>query len=539
MTPIRSTAAGSRIWRLLLLGLLLLVFVFGGHAERSRSADHGNELRLAGPVQGPETLDPAQMRDLSAVTLLRQIYRGLIYYDNSLNPVPELAESYDVSADGQTYTFTLRAEATFQDGSPITADDVAFSLSRAVNPDTVQGDTSLLAGPTFLSDIVGFADVMNGQATTLSGIEVMSASELSITLSAPSATFLTRLAAVPASIVSRAQVESDTTWWARPVGSGPYKVAKWDPGNELDLTRYDDFVLGEPKIRDISVRLGSRSIQSFNLYQAGQIDVDSVSLYDVDRVADPNGEFTDQLVRTPQFAFGYIALRTDVAPLDDPKIREALQLAFPRVNMATITFNGQVDPAYGLVPDGMMGRDWAPVLPDVNLDSARAAITKSTYGSADRVPPIRIYTSGALASEVLRDLAQKELGLKIEVFDLEWYDFLNRLDSKQVPAFELYWAADYPDPEAMLRPLWGTGWPGNYTDYSNPKVDDLLTRAASETDTDARAQLYARAEKLVLADNVVIPAYMDVQYTVIKPYVHSLAVTPIGILRLEVATIDQ
>ena len=125
------------------------------------------------------------------------------------------------------------------------------------------------------------------------------------------------------------------------------------------------------------------------------------------------------------------------------------------------------------------------------------------------------------------------------MFDLEWYDFLNRLDSRQVPAFELYWAADYPDPEAMVRPLWGTGWPGNYTDYSNPRVDDLLTQAASETDTDARADLYARAEQLILADNVVIPAYMDVQYTVIKPYVHDLTVTPIGILRLEVATIDQ
>jgi ABC-type transport system substrate-binding protein len=539
VTPPRLFPVGSRIWRLLLLAVLISGLAVSGHAEQTRSADNGNELRLAGPVQGPETLDPAQMRDLSAVTILRQIYRGLIYYDDDLNPVPELAESYDISADGLIYRFVLRPGSTFQDGSPITANDVAFSLSRAVNPDTVEGDTSLLAGPTFLSDIVGFPDVINGQADMLSGIEVKSETELSITLTAPSATFLTRLAAVPAAIVSRAQVESDSTWWARPIGSGPYRVDKWDPENELDLTRYDDFVLGKPKIKDINIRLGSRAIQSFNLYQADQIDVDAVTLYDVDRVADPNGDFTDQLVRMPQFAFGYIALRTDVAPLDDPKIREALQLAFPRVNMATITFNGQVDPAFGLIPDGMLGRDWKKILPDMDIDAAKAAIQESSYGTADKVPPIRIYTSGALASEVLRDIARDELGLKIEVFDLEWYDFLNRLDSKQVPAFELYWAADYPDPEAMLQPLWGTGWPGNYTDYSNPKVDDLLTQAASEADSDARAQLYAKAEQLILADNVVIPAYIDVQYTVIKPYVHDLTVTPIGILRLEVATIDQ
>ena len=143
--------------------VLILGVAIAGRAERSRSADHGNELRLAGPVQGPETLDPAQMRDLSTVTLLRQIYRGLIYYDDNLNPVPELAQSYDVSPDGLTYSFVVREGATFQDGSPITADDVAFSLSRAVNPATVEGNASLLAGPTFLSDIAGFADVMNGQ----------------------------------------------------------------------------------------------------------------------------------------------------------------------------------------------------------------------------------------------------------------------------------------------------------------------------------------------------------------------------------------
>ena len=164
-----------------------------------------------------------------------------------------------------------------------------------------------------------------------------SESELSISLTAPSATFLTRLAAVPAAIVSRAQVESDSTWWARPIGSGPYKVDTWDPGNEIDLTSYDNFVLGQPKIKDINVRLGSRSIQSFNLYQADQIDVDSVSLYDVDRVADPNGDFTDQLVRTPQFAFGYIALRTDIGAARRSKDPGSAPARLSRVNMATIT----------------------------------------------------------------------------------------------------------------------------------------------------------------------------------------------------------
>jgi peptide/nickel transport system substrate-binding protein/oligopeptide transport system substrate-binding protein len=531
--------ARSRIWRIALVAVLVLGIVLGGRVERSRSADDDADLRLAGPALGPETLDPAQMRDLSSVTLLRQIYRGLVYFDDELNPVPELAESFDISGDGLTYTFKLRPGITFHDGSPITADDVAFSLARAVNPNTVEGDTSLLAGPTFLSDIVGFPEVYSGSTDALRGIDVLSDESISITLVAPSATFLTRLASVPAAIVDRHQVETDSTWWARPIGSGPYRVDRWDPGEQLLLSRFDDFVLGRPKVKTISFRLGSRALQSFNLYQAGEIDVDSVSLFDVDRVTDPNGDYFDQVVRTPQFAFGYIALRTDTAPLDDSKIREALQLAFPRDKFAAITFNGKVDVANGMISNGMLGQDWAGAMPAADLDAARAAIRQSRYGSADKVPPIRIYASGALASEVMRDVASEELGLTIEVFDLEWYDFLDRIENSQVPAYELYWAADYPDPEAILQPLWGTGRTGNYTDYSNADVDKLLAAAATETDPGSRASKYARAEELILADHVVIPTYMDVQYTVIKPNVHGVVITPIGILRLETVTIDQ
>lgn len=533
---IRRESFRLRVICAILLVAILGVGLVGGSPVR---ADRENVLRLAGPLQGPDTLDPAQVRDLSATTFLRQIYRGLVYYNNALEPVPELAESFSISEDGLTYTFHIRPGATFQDGRQITAADVAFSLSRAVNPDTAGGDRSILAGPAFLSDIAGFDTVYSGDADLLSGIHVLSDTALTITLSTPRSTFLMKLASVPAVIVSRVQVESDSTWWARPIGSGPYKVDHWDPGDELVLTRYDDYVLGQPHIETINIRLSARALQSFNLYQADEIDVDSVSIFDADRVADPAGKFADEVVRVPQFGFGYIALRSDVAPLDDPHIREALQRAFPRYDLASITFNGLINPATGLIPDGMLGQDWQSVATGADFAAARAAIAASRYGAPELVPPIRIYTSGALASEVLRHVADVELGLTIEVFDLDWYDFLDRLDTTTVPAFELYWAADYPDPEAILLALWGSGQPNNYTDYANPDVDALLAEAAAEPDQLARASLYDEAQRLILADNVVIPAYMDVQYVVAKRYVENLTVTPMGILRLETASISQ
>src|SRR3954447_20886757 len=148
-----SHASSSTRFRFLpALFLLVLLFPMLAVGNLVHAASE-SEMHLAGPVIGPETLDPAEVRDLSSIMMFRQIFRGLMLYDADLNPVPEVAESVDLSTDGLTYDFKLRTNATFQDGSPITADDVAFSLSRAVNPDTVEGDTSLLAGPAFLSDI--------------------------------------------------------------------------------------------------------------------------------------------------------------------------------------------------------------------------------------------------------------------------------------------------------------------------------------------------------------------------------------------------
>jgi oligopeptide transport system substrate-binding protein len=520
--------------RLLTVVAIAVAFASIGEAGAQRE----NVLRLAGPVQGPETLDPAQTRDLSTVSILRQIYRGLVFYDDDLQPVPELAESYDVSEDGLAYTFLLRSDATFQDGSPLTADDVAFSLARAVDPDTVEGDTSLLAGPSFLSDIEGYDDVITNESDELSGVESIDDRTVKITLSAPRATFLMKLASTPAAIVNKEQVESDSTWWARPNGSGPYRVRAWEPGDSIELERYDDFVLGQPKIDRIEIRLGARALQSFNLYQADEIDIDSISLFNVDQVIDPSGEFADQVQTIKPFGFGFLAFRTDVEPLDDPHIREALQLIFPREELAEIAFNGQAEVASGLIPEGMLGHDWEPALPATDPEAARSAIAASRYGSADRVPPIRIYTAGALAAEVLRDVAREELGLTIHVFVLDWLDYLDRLSGDALPGYELYWAADYPDPESILLALFGTNEPDNFTGYSNPDVDELLSQAAVEADPVARAGLYAEAQRLILADNAVIPAYMDVQYVVVKPFVENVRLTPMGILRFETITIE-
>lgn len=490
-------------------------------------------LRLAGPLDGPETLDPAFARDLSTAFIARQIFRGLTKFDATLQPVPELASRIEISADGLEYTFTIRENATFQDGRRITADDVVFSLERALDPATAGGDASLLGGPTFLSDIEGAAQLIAGEAHTLSGVTAIDASTVRIRLSEPRSTFLMKLASVPASIVDRHDVSRGGDWWRTPNGSGPFRVAEWSPGSRLVLARYNGYIGGPPPLERIEVRLGPNAAQPFNLYEANQIDLTGVDVTAIDRVLSPESGFGDEVTVTPLFNVDYIAFRTDQEPMSDPHIRRAVQLGFPRQEIAEVTYNGYVVPAQGLIPDGMLGVTWPAQLPEYDLEAAKAEIAKSSYGSPERVPPLRIYSSGYAGAEALRDVVQRDLGLRVEVINVDWGDYVEGLARRLYPAYELYWGADYPDPEALLLVLFGTGRADNYVDYSNPRFDALLEAAAAEQDVAKRIELYRTAQQVLLDDLVVIPLYFDVSYTLAKPWVKGLIITPLGLLGLE------
>jgi ABC-type transport system substrate-binding protein len=490
-------------------------------------------LRLSGPVEGPDTLDPAFSRDLGTTFLVRQIFRGLTQFGSDLQPVPALAQRIEISADGLDYTFDLRDNATFQDGTPITADAVVFSLTRAMDPAIADGDVLLLGGPTFLSDIDGAGDLMSGQSKDLRGVEAVDEDTVRIRLSGPRSTFLMKLASAPASIVDPADPGRGVDWWRTPNGSGPFRISVWALNDHMTFVPFGGYFGGPPALSRIEIRLGANALRPFNLYEAGQIDVTGVDVTFVDRVLAPESGFSDQIRVTPLFAVDYIAFRSDIPPFDDPEIRRAIQLGFPREKIASVTYDGYVAPATGLIPNGMLGVDWPAQTLGYDLDAARQAIAESTYGSADKVPPIRIYVSGYAGATALRDTVERDLGIQVEIIDVDWSEFVVGLSRRSYPAYELYWGADYPDPESLLLILFGSGRSDNYVDYSNGAYDELLLQAASEQDVAKRSELYLRAQQLLVDDQVIIPLYYDVAYTLAKPAVKGLEVTSLGILGLE------
>jgi oligopeptide transport system substrate-binding protein len=508
------------------------VVLMGVKPKRLGAPAGEQRLRLTGPLQEPLTIDPARLNDTSSAFLARQVFSGLTRFDAKLNPIPDLAERIEIAADGLTYRFTLWADARFADGSPITSEAVIAAFTRALNP----GDgtpPSDLTGGVFLSDIAGAADLMAGKTKTLAGATAIDERTVEIRLVKPRATFLIKLAAPQAGIVDPRDPARGADWWRSPNASGPFKIESWTPNEKVVFAANDGYILGRPILDHIDVRIGPTAANPYNLFQAGQIDVTDVPTDAIDLALDPENPNAKNVIQTPLFSTEYMAFRDDVPPLDDPHIRQALLLAFPRDKIASVTFGGHAQPGESLIPPGMLGQSWPSTLPAVDVERAKAEIAASRYGAADKVPTIQIYTANRFGPEALRDVVEKQLGLKVEVIDAEWQSYITGLSRQEFPAYDLLWIADYPDPETFLGSLFGAGSPSNYSGYHNPRYDAALAEATATLDPAARAKLYREAQNILLGDGVVLPLYHDIRYTLASPAVHGLPMTPIGLLQLD------
>ncbi|NNJ12478.1 peptide ABC transporter substrate-binding protein [Chloroflexales bacterium ZM16-3] len=488
---------------------------------------NGGTLIMTLGARDPESLDPALAGNIGNIFLIRQLFSGLTRLDANLKVQPDLAESWQISPDGMTYTFTLLKSARFADGTPITSADVVYSLERATDPSLAPS----LPAATYLNDIVGVREKLAGKASSISGLSAPDDLTVVITTDAPKSFFLSKLAFPTSYVVDRRTVESGQgNWMEHPNGSGPFDMERWDHDKLLVLKRNVNFYRDLPKLDRVRFLIGAAASNPMVLYEQGDIDLTAVPIYALARVQDASNALSKELVRVPQLSTYYVAMNVNLPPFDDPKVRQAFGLLIDRAKLAEVSLDGAAEMARGILPPGIPG--YNPDLPEVrhDIERAKALLAESRYGSADKLPPIVAYGSWA---STLSEVAKDELGITIEVRGYEEYsDYLSALNQRQFQIYGSGWIADYPDPENFLDVLFRGGSGENHTSYDSPQVNDLLDRAAVEKDEATRFDLYHQAEIQILADAPVIPLYHNIAYTLVKPYVRGLEVTPMGILDL-------
>lgn len=486
---------------------------------------------------GPITLDPAVSSELSSHAYIMQVFSGLVALDNDLKPVPDIAERWQKSQDGKTYTFFLRKNVKFHDGKEVTAQDFKFSWERACNPKT-ESQTAAM----YLNDIVGVTDVIGGKTTEIKGVEVIDAYTIKVTIDAPKAYFLAKLSYPTAFVVDKANVAKAEKWWRKPNGTGPFKLKEWQEGQSLVLESNKLYYRGPSRVSRVDFHLLAGT--PMELYETGKIDVAQVYTDYIERATDKKGPFYKELTTFPELSLYYIGFNVQKPPFDDVNIRNAFCLAVDKERIIKITMKGTVANAKGIIPPGMPGyNEKFPVI-EYNVAKAKSLIVSSKYKSVTQLPPITITTSGwggdisANLGAVIQDW-RENLGVEVTVRQIEPQIFLYYLKQEADEMFMLGWVADYPDPQNFFDNLFHTGASYNTGNYSNTKVDKLLDQAAIESDDTTRIDLYHQAEQIILTEAACFPLWYNTSYILTKPYVKNYKLNPMGIPELKQVYIQK
>ncbi|MCJ7669066.1 MAG: peptide ABC transporter substrate-binding protein [Dehalococcoidia bacterium] len=525
----------KRIWHLALLSLLVSALLFLPSTACQPYSSGRDVLNLWDT--GPLTLDPAISADMSSHLYVMQIFSGLVRLDQELNIEPDIAESWpEESPDGKTYTFHLLQGVKFHSGREVKAADFKYSWERACDPDTGSGTAA-----TYLGDIVGAQDMLAGKAGEISGVEVLDDYTLQVTIDAPKAYFLDKLAYPTAFVVDRANVESGEDWWREPNGTGPFKLKEWKLGQRLILER-SQIYYGEPaKLEQVVYLLSGVPMA---LYEKGEIDVTSVSTSYIDQASDETNPFHQELAVTPELSLYYIGFNTAQPPFDDVNVRRAFCHAVDKEHIAKVILRDMVNEADGILPPGMPGYNEALEGLDYDVEKAKQLIAASKYEDVSNLPPITLTIEGygnsipSYLGAIIQEW-QQNLGVEISVRQLETENFLYNLKQEKDEMFTLGWIADYPDPHNFLDILFYTGSENNIFEYSNPSLDALLDQAAIEQNRAVRLAMYQQAEQLIVDDAPCLPLFHGANYILVKSYVKDYELSPLGIPDLSKVYLEQ
>jgi len=500
----------------------------------------GATLNLPGGE--PPTLDPALTQDATSATYIVEIFSGLVTLSRDLEVVPDIAENWELSDVGTTYTFHLRDDVKFHDGKPVTAQDFKYSIERACDP-----ATRSVVADTYLGDIVGAQAKLRGQADEISGVVVIDEHTLEITIDSPKAYFLSKLTYPTAFAVDQENVEGPAQPWTdKPNGTGPFSLAEYELGLRIVLERNEAYYgAPQPALERVNFVLAGGS--AMTMYETGELDAVPVGLADIERVLDPSNPLNEELsITLPMLSIFYIGFNVEKPPFDDQKVRQAFNYAIDKDKYVEVVWKKMQLKADGILPPGMPGYNEDLQGYPYDPEKARQLIAESKYGAASNLPEITLNVSGgggAAARQVsaIVEMYKQNLGVDVAIQQTEWATYLWDLRAHRYQMFGLTagWIADYPDPQDFLDILFHSESRNNDSVYSNPEVDRLLEQARGEQDSEKRMELYQQAEEMILEDAPIVPLTHDADHWLTKPYVEGMIYPPSIIPKLKYVSINK
>ena len=520
--------------------------------ELQTSEDVADDTGGTAPRQGgvfntlwsdPPTIDPHLVTDGTSYGVVIEVFSGLVRLGSDpVNPFePDLAESWSVLENGTVYEFKLRKDLKFSNGDPVTAQDFKWSFERAAHPDTAS-----TVAEEFLGDIVGIKEIVEGTATTAEGIEVVDERTLRLTIDAPKAYFIAKLTYPTAFVLNKSNVESlGRKWTDKPVSTGPFNLKEYRIGQRIRLERNNNYWGRLAYLDEVVFNLAGGV--SMAMYENDEIDITSVGLADLERVQDPTEDINRDLVEVPpNFAVSYVGFNMKEPPFDDAAFRQALNHSVDKQLIADQVFSNLVKPAYGIIPPGFPG--FSPDIDGLEFDPqlAKDLLAQSAYADPTKRPRIILTVPGTggspgLTTEVVADMWRQNLGIEIEIQQVEWATYIQDLHRGRLQAWSgLSWQADYPDPQTFIDVLFRSNSAINYGGYANDQVDEYVVSAQTEQDATKRVKFYNDAEQIVVSEAAWLPLWWGVDSkALVKPWIKDYVFSSMTIPKFKNVWIDK
>ncbi len=482
-------------------------------------------------------LDPAKPGNSQSTLVMNLVFGGLVKLDAELKVIPDAAEKWDVSPDGKTYTFHLRPDLKFADGSPATAADFAYSINRALAPETAS-----YGAPFQLGHIVGAQDVVNGKAKEASGVRVVDPHTLEITTDQPLAYFLSQLTYPYTFAVPRALIEKEGSKWEdQAYGTGPFRVKEWKHGQQITLEANPYYWKGRVPIAEIQMPFIQDSDTAFQLYRTGELDIMGSQQNGVPAAHIPEVNFFPDFHQAASLAVRYVGFNNKKAPFDNPKIRRAFAMATDKITLAEKVLGGSVGALDRILPPSIPGSEFPINALPYDPAAARNELAAAGFPDGQGLPPLKL-TYGAegdneRVATALQGMWQDNLGVKVTLEPLELATFSKSLDTtflepeKGNQFYLSIWGADYPDPQNFISQQLQCKSPNNNGHWCNEEFDKVTAQADTEiNDYSKRMRLYNKAEQMAVDEVGWLPLYAPRLNVLIKPYVSGLAFTGQGIM---------
>ncbi|PWW08821.1 oligopeptide transport system substrate-binding protein [Paenibacillus cellulosilyticus] len=469
----------------------------------------------------PPTLDPAQSQDQVSFTVLNGLYEGLTRKDENGQNIPGIAEKWDISEDGKTYTFHLREDAKWSNGDPVTAGDFEFAWKRALDPE-LKPEPSAYAYQLYY--IVNAESYNTGKGATADQVGVKATDDhtLVVNLNSPTPYFLS-LMSFQTFFPVHQSVKDNEAWAANAstiISNGPFKMGEWQKNTSIKIVPNENYYAKDDvKLAGVEFYEVADSATELSMYQTDQLDWAGKPTGEIpaDQLESLKSSLADEFNQKGIASLYYYLFNTTEKPFNNEKIRKAFSMAISRKDITEkVTRAGEL-PAYGVVPPGIAGEkeEYRTEVPDTffeeNYDEAKKLLAEGmAEEGVTKLPAIKLTfntnDNHKKIAEAIAEMWRTNLGVEVSIENQEWGVFLENRNKLNYQVARGGWGADYNDPMTYID-LFTSKSGNNNTGFASKEYDDLVAKAYASTDAKERMSLMSQAEKLLIDTRAIMPIY--------------------------------